>query len=135
MATEPLQNLTEQSARIGSWLLLVATKPRPQDYTWTCGSTTSSGRKIEVLLVSQDSTQYCLGQFTRKGKEPAATKAFNEATDKFKKGSVWRVNKISGEEGPKILRLFAQSRNRPECVQLPTGIAEHGYDARAGNAT
>ena len=104
MATEPLQNLTEQSARIGSWLLLVATKPRAQDYTWTRGSTTSSGRKIEVLLVSQDSTQYCLGQFTRKGKEPAATKAFNEATDRFKKGSVWRVNKISlAKKDPKYL--------------------------------
>ena len=104
MATEPLQNLTEQSARIGSWLLLVATNPKPQDYTWTRGSTAGSGRKIEVLLVSQDSTQYCLGQFTRKGKEPAATKAFNEATDRFKKGSVWRVNKISlAKKDPKYL--------------------------------
>ena len=72
-----------------------ATKPRAQDYTWTRESTTSSGKKLEVLLVSQDSTQYCLGQFTRKGKEPAATKAFNEATDRFKNGSVWRVDKIS----------------------------------------
>ena len=90
MATEPLQNLTEQSARVGTWLLSVATNPRPEEYTWGKGT----GKKFECLLVSEDSTEYCLGLFKRKGKEPAATRDFNAAAARFKKGSVWKVNKI-----------------------------------------
>ena len=94
METEPLQNLTEQSAGVGIWLLCVANVPRPVEYTWTSGKQKGTGKKSECLLVSEDSTQYCLGRFTRRGKEPQATQYFNAAAEKFKKGSIWKVNRI-----------------------------------------
>ena len=92
---EPLQNLTEQSARVGAWVLSVASHPRTEVYSFTKGNGKGNGMKFECLLVSDNSDEYCLGQFRRKGKEPAATKEFNEAVDKFKKGTAWKVNKIS----------------------------------------
>ena len=95
METEPLQNLTEQSAGVGTWLLSVANVPRPVEYTWSSGGKRGTGKKLECLLVSEDSTQYCLGRFTRRGKEPQATQYFNAAAEKFKQGSIWKVNKIS----------------------------------------
>ena len=79
MDTEPLGNLTEQSARVGAWLLSVVTAPRTEEYQWSRGNTTSSGKKFECLLVSEDSTEYCLGLFRKRGKEPGATKEFTAA--------------------------------------------------------
>ncbi len=102
MATEPLENLTEQSARVGTWLLSVATTPRPEEYTYSKGAGKGSkgggkatGKKFECLLVSEDSSEYCLGLFQRRGKEPAATNEFDAALRRFTKGSVWNVNRIS----------------------------------------
>ena len=95
MATEPLQNLTEQSAGVGTWLLSVVNVPRSVEYTWTKGSSSGTSKKLECLLVSEDSTQYCLGRYTRKGKEPVASQNFKAAEAKFKKGSVWKVKKIT----------------------------------------
>ena len=88
MVTEPLGNLTEQSARVGVWLLSVATAPRMEEYRWTKGNTTNTGKKFECLLVSEDSTEYCLGLFRKRGKEPGATQEFTAAVAKFTKGSI-----------------------------------------------
>ena len=66
MAMEPLPNLSEQSARIGMWLLAVASDPRVEEYTYTKGTGKGKGKKFEVLLVSDDSDAYCLGQFRKK---------------------------------------------------------------------
>ena len=95
MATELLQNLTAQSARVGTWLVSVASDPRPEEYTWSegTGKGTGKGETFECLLGSDDSTEYCLGQFKRQGKEPDATRDFTAAVGKFTKGSVWMVNK------------------------------------------
>ena len=95
MAMEPLPNLSEQSARIGTWLLSVATHPRVENYTYSKGAGKGSGQKFECLFVSEDSNAYCLGQFRRKGKEPGATNEFKAELEKFKKSSIWKVNKIS----------------------------------------
>ena len=97
VAMEPLLNLSEQSARIGMWRLSVATDPRTEEYTYgrlpDPRSGKGKGKKFECLLVSDDSDAYCMGQFKRKGKEPAATTDFQVAIEKFKKGSVWIVKK------------------------------------------
>ena len=84
MATEPLQNLTEQSAGVGAWLLSVASEPRPIEYTWTkAQGQVGTGKKFECLLVAADSTEYCLGLYKRKGKEPVATREFMAAVARF----------------------------------------------------
>ena len=104
MDTEPLGNLTDQSARVGSWLLSVATVPRTEDYKWTKGNTNNTGKKLEFLLVSEDSAEYCLGVFRKRGKEPGATKEFTAAVTKFTKGSVWKASKITlAKTEPKYL--------------------------------
>ena len=90
IAMEPLLNLSEQSARVGTWLLSVATHPRMEEYTYNKGTGKGSGKKFECLLVSDDSNTYCLGQFRRKGKEPAATNEFKAAMEKFKKAQCGR---------------------------------------------
>ena len=38
MATEPLENLTEQSAGVGTWLLCVANVPRPVEIHMDIGN-------------------------------------------------------------------------------------------------
>ena len=104
MSKEPLQNLTEQSARVGTWVLAVASHPRTEAYSFDKGKGKGNGMKFECLLVPDNSDEYCMGQFTRKGKEPAATREFNEAVQNIKKGSVWKVNKISlGKKDKKYL--------------------------------
>ena len=88
MLFEPLGNLTEQSARVGTWMLSVATNPRSEDYTWSKGGAKGTGKKFECLLVSQDSTEYCLGLFRKRRKEPAATNDFNAALSRFEECSI-----------------------------------------------
>ena len=95
METEPLAALSEQSARVGTWRLAVVSEPKAETYTWSKGAGGGEGKKFQVRLVSEESTVYCVGIFRRRGKEPAASKAFDEAKDKFTKGSVWNVNKLT----------------------------------------
>ena len=130
MAMEPLPNLSEQSARIGMWLLAVGSDPRVEEYTYTKGTGKGKGKKFEVLLVSDDSDAYCLGQFRKKGKEHAATNEFKAATEKFKRSSVWKVS----QEQSQVFRLLAQSCYRHQRIEIPAGAAEYGHDATSGYA-
>jgi len=95
MATLPLQHLTEQSAGVGAWMLKVAMEPQEISYTWTQGGQNKTGRKLEFVLVSEDSTKYCQGLIKRWGKEPTATQNFDAAKRKFQKGTAWKVSKVS----------------------------------------
>ena len=90
MDAEPLQNLTEQSAGVGSWLVTCAMPPQEVTYTWNKGGRSGEGRKLQFLLVSQDGTQYCEGCYKRMGKEPKATEQFSAAKTKFNKGTIWK---------------------------------------------
>ena len=104
MDTEPLQHLTEQSAGVGKWMLKVVHEPREIDYTWSKGSVSGTGRKLEYNLVSDDSSQYCEGIYKKVGKEPNATKNFEQAKNKFSRGTVWEVSKVSlAKQNPKYL--------------------------------
>ena len=104
MTTEPLGNLTDQSARVGPCLLSVATVPRTEEYKWNKGNVSITGNKFEFLLVSQDSTEYCSGVFRKRGKEPGATKEFTTAMAKFVQGSMWKVSNITlAKVDPKYL--------------------------------
>ena len=46
-------------------------------------------------LVSKDSSQYCLGKFKRKGKEPEASAEFSKAKARFFDQSIWKVSKVA----------------------------------------
>ena len=104
MQVAPLASLTQQSARVGTWLLSVATAPRSEENKWGKANASGTGKKFECLLVSEDSTESCLGVFRKRGKEPAATKEFIAALAKSKKGSTWKVNTITlAKTEPKFL--------------------------------
>ena len=95
MDAEPLQNLTEQSGGVGRWLVIVGMNPREVTYKWNKGGKSGEGKKLEYLLVSEDAAQYCEGIFKRIGKEPKATDDYNKAKQKFKKGTIWTLSKVS----------------------------------------
>ena len=110
MATEPLRALTEQSAGVGAWMVRLATEPEESEYTWQKHTRSGKGRKLEFLLVSEDSEEYCMGTFKRMGKEPKATQDFNAAKEKFKKTTIWKMSKVSlAKQNPKYLALHARS--------------------------
>ena len=95
MEAEPLQNLTEQSGGVGRWLVIVGMSPREVIYKWNKGGKSGEGKKLEFLLVSEDASQYCEGVYKRIGKEPKATDDYNKAKQKFKKGTIWTLSKVS----------------------------------------
>ena len=95
MATEPLSQLSPRSAGVGAWMLIVASNPRKIEYQWNKNGKSGTGHKLEVVLMSEDSTQYCEGVFKKKGKEPAATKDLDAAKNKFKKDTNWKLSKAS----------------------------------------
>ena len=117
MATEPLQNLTEQSARVGAWVLSVASNPRTEVYSFDKGTGKGNGMKFECLLVSDNSEEYCLGQFRRKGKEPRRHEGVQRSGRTIQKGyCVEGEQTISRKEGQYISRLFTQSPYRHERI-------------------
>ena len=68
------------------------------------------GRKLELVMVSQDSTQYCQRIYIRAGKEPKATQDFEAAKKKFKKGTIWNVSKVSlAKQAQNTLDVLAKS--------------------------
>ena len=95
MDTEPLQTLTEQSGGVGRWLLTVVMPPQEVTYKWNRGGKSGEAKKLQYLLVSEDGAQYCEGSYRRIGKEPKATDDYNKAKQKFKKGTIWTVCKVS----------------------------------------
>ena len=104
MAAEPPCQLTPRSAGVGAWMLIVASTPRKIEYQWNKAGRSGTGHKLEVVLMSEDSTQYCEGVFKKKGKEPQATKDLDAAKDKFKKGTIWKLSKASlTNENPKYV--------------------------------
>ena len=83
-----------------------------EEYRWTKGNTTSTGKKFECLLVPEDSTEYCLGLFRRKGKEPDTTKEFTAAAAKFTKGlDMEGQQDHASEYGSQIPWVLPQSGN------------------------
>ena len=102
MATEPLQNLTEQSAGVGEWMLQIAGVPKDSEYEWAKGSKAGKGRKLVLLLVSEDSSKYCMGVYKRLGKEP-------KATDQFEAAKKSTQTEVSGKHLRYLLRKRVQS--------------------------
>ena len=95
MPTQPLAELTTQSAKIGKWVVRVCDGPVEHEYTYTFGGKQVTGKNFTVRLVSPEGTQYCLGKCRQKGREPLASKNFKQMMEKFQEGTVWNVNRVS----------------------------------------
>ena len=76
-------------------MVTVAVEPKEIAFTWNKNGKTGTGRKLECLLVSDDSIQYCEGIYRRQGKEPKATQDFDAMKQKFQKGIIWNISKVS----------------------------------------
>ena len=93
-------------------MLQIAGVPKDSEYEWAKGSKAGKGRKLVLLLVSEDSSKYCMGLYKRLGKEPKATQDFEAAKKKYKKGSIWKASKVSLAKGEsKVHWLFLQGRH------------------------
>ena len=83
-------------------MLKLVNEPLETEYKWNTGDLSGTGRKLEYMLASPDSTQYCEGIFKKMGKEPKATQKFDEAKKRFQKGTIWKVSKVSlAKQNPK----------------------------------
>ena len=92
---QSLAELTTQSAKIGQWLLRVCGEPHEHEYKFPRRGEDITGKVLVCRLVSEDSSQYCIGKFKRKGREPEASADFGRAKQKFKDQSIWKVSKAS----------------------------------------
>ena len=92
---QSLAELTTQSAKIGQWTLRVCGEPYEHEYKFRQRGIDINGKVLHCRLVSEDSSQYCIGKFKRKGKEPDASALFASAKQKFKDQSIWKVSKVS----------------------------------------
>jgi len=93
---QSLAELTAQSAKIGQWMLRVCGEPHEHEYQIPrARGENITGKVLVCRLVSEDSAQYCIGKFERKGKKPDASADFGRATKKFKDQSIWKVSKVS----------------------------------------
>ena len=78
-ALQSLAELTAQSGKIGQWMLRVCGTPDEHEYKYTYQGKPTTGKVLVCHFVSTVSSQYCLGKFKRKGKEPAASSEFLKA--------------------------------------------------------
>ena len=79
LQSTPLPELIANSSAFGQWTLKVATEPHEEEYTYKLKGESRTGKTFSITLVSEDASQYCSGKFQRRGKEPAASEAFNAA--------------------------------------------------------
>ena len=63
---QSLQEHTPRSVGIGTWLLQVAEAPREWEYSYTYNGKQVQGKRFEVMLVSPDANDYCIGFVRRK---------------------------------------------------------------------
>jgi hypothetical protein len=94
-ALQSLAELTAQSGKIGQWMLRVCGTPDEHEYKYTYQGKPTTGKVLVCHFVSTVSSQYCLGKFKRKGKEPAASSEFLKAFKKFNDQTIWKVSKVS----------------------------------------
>ena len=53
------------------------------------------GTTFAVLFVPEDTTKYCKGKFTRRGKGAKGTASFDKAMERFLDGTVWLLTKAA----------------------------------------
>ena len=87
-----LQELIGTSASFGQWILNISGPPIDNNYTFDQGR--KQGKAFTVMFVSRDSSQYCMGRFTRRGAKTDAEKKFAEAQAKSKANTVWKVTNV-----------------------------------------
>ena len=92
---QTLRGFTFQSVGIGSWLLKVSDTPRAWEYGYTWHGNKCTGKRFEVVLVSQDADAYCIGAFRRKGATQKGIHEFEQAIDRFARGTIWEASKVT----------------------------------------
>ena len=91
----PLRELTPQSGAIGTWLLQVADVPRVHEYEYTWNGKTIKGKRLEMILMSQEPGSYCIGQNKHRGAPKVAEKEFERNVERFKVGTMWCASKVA----------------------------------------
>ena len=89
-----LRELTPTTCGIGAWSLRVV-GPKVVEYTYHWQGQTRQGKKLECILLSEDSNSYCMGLVKRHGSNAAAEQNFNNFVTKFREDTVWSMSRIT----------------------------------------
>ena len=89
-STQALQELTPATASIGEWIVKVYTDAKVISYSYTYGGQSKHAKKTEVLLLGQESEEYCIGR-ARKGNTARDESALAALAGKFKSGTLWKM--------------------------------------------
>ena len=93
-STQALQELTPATASIGVWCVKVFKDAQVIPYSYTYRGETKHAKKTEVLLLGQESEEYCIGR-ARKGNTPKEESALAALAARFKDGTLWKMSKVS----------------------------------------
>lgn len=93
-STQALQELTPATASIGEWFVKVYRDAQVIPYSYTYRGETKHAKKTEVLLLGQESEEYCIGR-ARKGNTAKDESALAALAARFKDGTLWKMSKVS----------------------------------------
>jgi hypothetical protein len=89
-----LSELTQATCGIGTWTLRVVQSPVIQyNYNWQ--GQERQGKRLEHILLSDDSDSYCMGMVKRTGTADAAGKNFKQLVEKFNENTIWNMSRIT----------------------------------------
>ena len=89
-----LRELTQTTCGIGTWLLRVI-RSIVVEYTYTWQGKERNGKKFECILLSEDSSSYCMGVIKRTGNGSAAEQIFKSSVMKFQENSIWNMSRVT----------------------------------------
>ncbi len=112
-----LHDLTPSTCGIGIWTLRVV-EPRVVEYTYNWQGQERRGRKLERILLSENSDPYCMGTVKRTG-------TADTAVQKFPKHYVENVMHHAGLRETPIHRVASEACHRLGDNQGQFGAAEH----------
>ena len=89
-----LSELTQATCGIGTWTLRVV-QPRVIQYNYNWQGQERQGKRLECILLSEDSDSYCMGMVKRTGTADAAERNFKQLVEKFNENSIWNMSRIT----------------------------------------
>ena len=91
-STLPLVRLNKSTASLGTWLLKTA-RAAIVEYTYQCQGKPITNRKLQVVLVSTNPEEYCIGILKARNQNfEELDKALQE---RWKPDSVWKMTKVA----------------------------------------
>ena len=89
-----LHELTPSTCGIATWNLRVV-QPRVVEYTYLWQGQERKGKKLECILLSENSDSYCMGLVRRTGSNDAGERKFQTMVEKYNENTIWSMSRIT----------------------------------------